>query len=134
MNAKVKSIPAAPVPEPKKLDEETKELIRSAASQMFKMVWRAEGKAQATLVMKDMVPKLEAVLAKDRAESNKKIGLLAEMVNKQSIMISVMQDLLCDDSPLIVEDGRALSAEERRVKFGQLCSVKQAILEGSATA
>lgn len=112
MNPKLKNEPA-----PKQLDQETKDLVKAECLQYFGPKWRAEGKAQATLAMKVMVPKLEAMLAQERAESNRKLAAMAEQLSKAMVIISVLQDAE------IARMSGSTKAQQQ-AEFGKLCTLK----------
>jgi hypothetical protein len=107
----------------KKLHEELKGSILSEAAAIMKQVGRAEAKAQATIRMNDTVAKLEAMLARERADSARKFAVLAENMNKLLVIVSVMQDIIAETTPL------GATPEKRRARFGELCTIKNAQFE-----
>ena len=108
------------------LSKGDRELVQACAKDMFGKVWRAEGKAQAKLAVKDLVPKLEAMLAIERGQNAKKLAVLAENLNRLMVIVSVLQDLAVSSNlelSHIPHDDHGSMA--RREKFAELCTLKE---------
>jgi len=110
---------AAPEKPPVVLPDDLKAAVRAEASSVMKMVGRAEAKAQATIRMSETVAKLEAMLAQERGESNRKLATMANELNKMMVIVSVLRD-----QAMLARQFEGYAPALREAKFNELCTLK----------